>query len=242
MPVVQDLLEGQGIFAQISSRALRILIIWSSWSSLAGQDEGESHKAGRQGMAGRSASARHAAANAPAPLCAHCSTSLCLSVSRHGGHGFDRQTLCPPAYPAQDVNRELNRLAELGGACQDGFKKHMRADGKAGGRDELSRIRFSEHWGPCRRTCDHSRPSRPRNRQVPLTTRNQQAAGCSAQFVLAWASHPPYVSHRGLPPFLLAMARSPAHGTDGTWAEGRQIHRARELHPILPAGPACCSG
>lgn len=100
---------------------------------------------------------------------------------------------------------------------------------------------FSEHWGPCPRTCDHSRPSRPRNRRVPLTTRNQQAAGCSAQFVLAWASHPPYVSHRGLPPFLLAMTRSPAHGTDGTWAEGRQIQSPRaSSHP--PSRPSLLLG
>lgn len=28
------------------------------------------------------------------------------------------------------------------------FKKHMRTDRRADGRDELPRIRVSEHWGP----------------------------------------------------------------------------------------------
>lgn len=60
-----------------------VQLVQPGWSGRGGEPQDRQGRAG-QGMAGRSASARHAAANAPAPLCAHCSTSLCLSVSRHG--------------------------------------------------------------------------------------------------------------------------------------------------------------
>lgn len=84
MPVVQDLLEGQGIFAQISSRALRVLIIWSSWSSLAGQDEGESHKAARAGQGRAWQGSQHQQdMQSPTlpPLCVHTAARPCASLS-----------------------------------------------------------------------------------------------------------------------------------------------------------------
>lgn len=102
------------------------------------------------------------------------------------------------------------------------FKKHMRTDKWAGGRDELSRIRFCEHRGglACQLVTIPAPfvHGRDESLQQPETSRLQAAL---AQFDLAWASQPPYVSHRGLPLLLLVMTRTLAHGIDRTWAEGR---------------------
>lgn len=51
----------------------------------------------------------------------------------------------PSLFEMSIVNRIVSVAWQRLSKC---FKKHTRADGRTDGRDELSRIRFPEHWGP----------------------------------------------------------------------------------------------